>query len=416
MSITAPNYVQGQYSVADRDRIFTKADKYPDASGGITNQVPTLAADGSIIWRQQSSGGGDGTANANIAVVEDTSTASQAYAVGDLLVYSGQLYRVTADIAQGGTITPGTNVTPTTVADELENGGGGGGGVTSFNSRTGAVLPQAADYPPSLIGAAAASDIAPAEESPATAAHAKNSFLIYNGQLYRVTSAISIGDTLTVGTNIAAADVGTYLAMVAAAPNAGGFAPAGYGLGAAPTTLTSADDLNNLYGTSGWYFFQVANPPANTPPSDGSTYNWVVRVDNLFQTAYGVRNAPATDYCPILRRVYYNTWGPWEYFNPPLIAGQEYRTTERFLGKPVYVKAIDLGNLPNNTYKVLAHSIANCVPLRVYGRTNAVTLPYSYNGANYTISATSTNIIVTTNNDASSSTATAVFYYTKSTD
>ena len=153
MAITAPNYVQGQYSVADRDRIFTKADKYPDAAGGITNQVPTLTSDGKIIWRQQSSGGGSGTANANIAVVEDTSTASQAYAVGDLLVYSGQLYRVTAAIAQGATITPGTNVTPTTVADEIENGGGGGGGVSSFNSRTGAVLPQSGDYTPAMVGA-----------------------------------------------------------------------------------------------------------------------------------------------------------------------------------------------------------------------------------------------------------------------
>lgn len=32
-----------------------------------------------------------------------------------------------------------------------------------------------------------------------------------------------------------------------------------------------------------------------------------------------------------------------EYLNPPLVLGVEYRTTERFLGKPVYVKAIDFG-------------------------------------------------------------------------
>ena len=34
-----------------------------------------------------------------------------------------------------------------------ENGGGGGGGVTSFNGRTGAVVPVATDYSPAFIGA-----------------------------------------------------------------------------------------------------------------------------------------------------------------------------------------------------------------------------------------------------------------------
>jgi len=333
MSITAPNYVQGQYSVADRDRIFAKADKYPDASGGITNQVPTLAADGSIIWRQQSSGGGDGTANANIAVVEDTSTASQAYSVGDLLVYSGQLYRVTAAIAQGDTITPGTNVTPTTVANELDSSVAG---VSSFNGRTGAVTPQAADYPPSLIGAAAASDIAQAEESPATAAHAENSFLIYNGQLYRVTSPISIGDALTVGTNIAAADVGTYLAMVAAAPNAGGFAPSGYGLGIKANALTAISDTESIEET-GWYL-----------AVNGTTAHLPLAVAGIIRAeAYSANNVALTFYyndgvnsAICLRRKISGTWGAWEWDNPPLIAGQEYRTTERFNGKPVYVKRL----------------------------------------------------------------------------
>ena len=176
MAIPAPNYVQGKYTVAQRDELFDRIREYPEAAGGLVNQVPTLTAEGTIIWRQQSSGGGDGTANANIAVVEDTSTASQAHAVGDLLVFSGQLYRVTEAIDQGDTITPGTNVAPTTVADELnekidipENSGTVGqvltktengsewadntGGVTSFNSRTGTVVPQDGDYDADMVGA-----------------------------------------------------------------------------------------------------------------------------------------------------------------------------------------------------------------------------------------------------------------------
>lgn len=111
----APSYVQGLYTVAQRDAIFTKANKYPDAANGLQNQVPTIFPDGSIGWRQIPEGG-DGTANANIAVIESTQYASRDYAVNDLLIYNGQLYRVSTPIAAGGTITPETNVVSTTVA------------------------------------------------------------------------------------------------------------------------------------------------------------------------------------------------------------------------------------------------------------------------------------------------------------
>ena len=48
--------------------------------------------------------------------------------------------------------------------------------------------------------------IAPAESSPSTSAYAVGDQLIYNNVLYTVTTAISIGDALTVGTNISASD------------------------------------------------------------------------------------------------------------------------------------------------------------------------------------------------------------------
>ena len=56
---------------------------------------------------------------ADLAPVEAGDTASQAYAAGDYLELSGTLYRVTAAIANGETITPGTNVTAVTVCGEL---------------------------------------------------------------------------------------------------------------------------------------------------------------------------------------------------------------------------------------------------------------------------------------------------------
>lgn len=45
------------------------------------------------------------------------------------------------------------------------------------------------------------------ETSPATVAHAVGDYLVYNGQLYRVTAAISAGGSLTVGNNIVATTV-----------------------------------------------------------------------------------------------------------------------------------------------------------------------------------------------------------------
>lgn len=50
--------------------------------------------------------------------------------------------------------------------------------------------------------------IAVIETSPATSAHAVGTYLVYNGKLYKVTSAISANEQLVVGTNIVATTVG----------------------------------------------------------------------------------------------------------------------------------------------------------------------------------------------------------------
>lgn len=57
----------------------------------------------------------------NFATVESSTTASKAYKIGEYLVLNNLLYRVTAAIASGGTITPGTNCVQTTVGDEVAN-------------------------------------------------------------------------------------------------------------------------------------------------------------------------------------------------------------------------------------------------------------------------------------------------------
>lgn len=50
-------------------------------------------------------------------------------------------------------------------------------------------------------------------------------------------------------------------------------------------------------------------------------------------------------------------WQPWEYVNPPMQLGVEYRTVERYISKPVYVKAINFGALPNNANKSVEHGV-----------------------------------------------------------
>ena len=52
-----------------------------------------------------------------IAPLETTYTASRAYTAGSYLFVGTKFYKVTAAIAEGGTITPDTNVTQTTVAE-----------------------------------------------------------------------------------------------------------------------------------------------------------------------------------------------------------------------------------------------------------------------------------------------------------
>lgn len=56
----------------------------------------------------------------NIAPVEITNKASTNYNAGDYIVMQGTLYKVTATIARGATLINGTNITPTTITDELK--------------------------------------------------------------------------------------------------------------------------------------------------------------------------------------------------------------------------------------------------------------------------------------------------------
>lgn len=50
--------------------------------------------------------------------------------------------------------------------------------------------------------------------------------------------------------------------------------------------------------------------------------------------------------------------GEMEWLNPPMVNMVEYRTTDRWGGKPVYVKRIDLGNLPDASSRTVGHGLS----------------------------------------------------------
>ena len=78
-----------------------------------------------------------------------------------------------------------------------------------------------------------------------------------------------------------------------------------------------------------------------------------------------------------------------EWVNPPMNLGTEYRTTERYLGEPVYVKLVDCGTLPaQGTYKefVFASDVNSIISVTAYSPMRGNTLPYyDTNGVKYSI-------------------------------
>lgn len=75
-------------------------------------------------------------------------------------------------------------------------------------------------------------------------------------------------------------------------------------------------------------------------------------------------------------------FGPWEWLNPPMTVGVEYRTTERYNGKPVYTKLVDCGYAPVNTYKnITVTGMDN--PISVTGVCAGSTIPSMSFGTGY---------------------------------
>ena len=121
------------------------------------------------------------------------------------------------------------------------------------------------------------------------------------------------------------------------------YAPAGYGLGGASKDISGVD-LNTVTA-NGWYQFAAAGENC---PVGGYSYMFVAsrNEDHVTQTVYASNNTKLAG-ITMKRARLSGVWYPWEYENPYMELGVEYRTTERWQGKPVYVKMVDCGEMPS---------------------------------------------------------------------
>ena len=119
-----------------------------------------------------------------------------------------------------------------------------------------------------------------------------------------------------------------------------GAAPAGFGLGGQGKVCT---DCNTAL-ESGFYSLSGGSLQ-NGPSADNSLYwgSMIVanRSGNVITQIVNYQNRLA------LRTCEDGVWGEWEYLNPRMIPGVEYRTTERCNGKAVYTMKFNTGELAN---------------------------------------------------------------------
>ncbi len=115
----------------------------------------------------------------------------------------------------------------------------------------------------------------------------------------------------------------------------GAYAPSGYGLG---TKCTEIDNLDNALVNG--YFVSGVGGPITGSYFHGLVVNYgnEIIVQKVWQT-WGNALYSAE------RRKIDGAWTPWEWVNPPMVAGTEYRTTERYQSAAVYKKINSNGDI-----------------------------------------------------------------------
>lgn len=266
---------------------------------------------------------------------------------------------------------------------------------------------------------AAVKNLSSAAEYSAAQTYALGDYCTHDGKLYRCTTAITKAEAWTdahwTETSVSAELKAIYTTLQKKAP-------AGYGLGASSKNVT---DWNNEK-TNGWVRDSSGTEDKHSPFvglfSVGLVSDYAAGED-AFQLAFS-RNQYAKTRTYIKFRAYNSddkVWGEWEWVNPPMQLGVEYRTTERYLGKPVYVKAVNVSVLPSaGSYVIPGHGIANlgyCVECSG-SLENGTSIPYvnTSKEGQILLGVNSNNIRLYSDIDLSALTAVVRIKYTKTTD
>lgn len=154
-----------------------------------------------------------------------------------------------------------------------------------------------------------------------------------------------------------------------------GAAPSGFGFGEEIVTKT-INDCNAAIATG---LYKVNANSANCPPNfTVGTFMLVESYSNNSKIQRITTNGSAT---PVYatRIMSGGVWGEWEYINPPMTLGVEYRTTERYEGKPVYTKMVNTGPMTNGSYFIYAEDATR--PIRCFVTVDNSLLPDYVGGA-----------------------------------
>ena len=162
-----------------------------------------------------------------------------------------------------------------------------------------------------------------------------------------------------------------------------GAAPDGYGLGANRLPVIDNSAFSSLL-PAGFYLYNDQEHPIGSSQiglllSLGRNTSYAGLSTQIF-TIFGsvlVRNPTLDNYNP-----------EWDWLNPPMQLGVEYRTTERYNGKPVYAFAMNLGQGPaQGETKKVSHNIENISHIVSYGGditangTQALSVPFDFDPA-----------------------------------
>lgn len=161
-----------------------------------------------------------------------------------------------------------------------------------------------------------------------------------------------------------------------------GAAPAGYGLGETNGRAITSWAEFDAATENGWYFLknwtygshimggsgatkeQVASFISDFPEFaelGGNTITGLVFAQSIDENSGFQEFYPFTNGVVLRRARVAGVWQPFEWVNPLMLVGREYRTTKRYQGKAVYTKAINIGALPNN-------STSSAKNLNTYGK------------------------------------------------